>query len=171
MAALVTLAQAVKHLRGPAEEEYDDLELKIQQASGIILDYLKSRANKTATISTSSVAASTVITTAAAHGFLVGETVTITGHVDSTPALDGTYVISAVTTLTFTVPLTVTVAGTGGTADVEWTPDTVPLPVQAATLLMLTHLHEHRGDDQESDEMLWKAIERLVIRFRDPAFA
>ena len=32
-------------------------------------------------------------------------------------------------------------------ADPEWTEDTTPLPVQAATLQMLGLLYEHRGDD------------------------
>jgi hypothetical protein len=61
----------------------------------------------------------------------------------------------------------------------EWTVETplpvggiaVPGPVAAATLLMVGHLDEHRGDDMKADADLWLAIERLLVRFRDPALA
>lgn len=56
-------------------------------------------------------------------------------------------------------------------ADPDWTSDTVPGPVQAATLLMLTHYYEHRGDDLRADEAVWLAVQRLLMRFRDPALA
>jgi hypothetical protein len=48
---------------------------------------------------------------------------------------------------------------------------TVPRVVEAATLVMLTHLYENRGDDMTADEDAWKAVERLLMRFRDPALA
>lgn len=56
-------------------------------------------------------------------------------------------------------------------ADPAWTAETLPRPVRAAMLLMLTHLYEHRGDDMDPDEPLWMAIGRLLARFRDPALA
>jgi hypothetical protein len=49
-----------------------------------------------------------------------------------------------------------------------WTPTTVPLPVQAAVLLVLGHLYMNRGDDMETDETLWLAIRRLLDSQRDP---
>jgi Phage gp6-like head-tail connector protein len=55
--------------------------------------------------------------------------------------------------------------------DPTWTDTTAPKAVQAAALLMVGHLFEHRGDDMAPDESLWKAIERLLIRYRDPALA
>jgi hypothetical protein len=55
--------------------------------------------------------------------------------------------------------------------DAAWTEDNAPGPVQAATLLMLGHLYEHRGDDMKTDADLWEAIRRLLERSRDPAFA
>lgn len=58
-----------------------------------------------------------------------------------------------------------------GRADPDWTSDTVPGPVQAATLLFLTHLYENRGMDVKTDEALWLAVSRLLARFRDPALA
>ena len=59
-----------------------------------------------------------------------------------------------------------------GRADSSWSDTlTTPGPVQAATLLMLGHLHEHRGDDMKADTEVWEAIARLLMRFRDPALA
>ena len=72
--------------------------------------------SKASTIATSSVASPTVITTSTAHGLTSGETVTIAGHTGSTPTLSGDYVATVTGTTTFTVPVNVTVGGTGGTA-------------------------------------------------------
>ena len=55
--------------------------------------------------------------------------------------------------------------------DETWTRETVPLVVKAAILLMATHLYEHRGDDPMTDDKLWEAITRLLMRRRDPALA
>src|SRR5262245_28877901 len=55
--------------------------------------------------------------------------------------------------------------------DETWDPDTVPRPIKAAVFVMLDHLFEDRGNDASTDENVWKAIDRLVIRFRDPAYA
>ena len=104
-AVLVTLTQAKTHLHitMPAGDPGDaDIQLKLDQAEAIILDYLKG-----------------------ANGAAIG-------WID---------------------------------------PTTVPLPVTAAILLMLTRLYEQRGDDEEKDETLWKAVDRLLKRFRDPALA
>ena len=116
-------------------------------------------------------AAASVITTDAAHGFVTGDTATIAGHADSDPDLNGAHVVTVVDTTSFTVPVTTTVAGTGGTATVAWTELTVPLHVQQAVVVMFTHLVEHRGDDMDQDERVWKAVERILMRSRDPALA
>lgn len=171
MIPLVSLVDAKSHLLVVTDREDAEIQRKIVQATGIILDYLKSRAHTTATVATSSVANPTVITTTAAHRFTNGQSVILSGHTGSTPTVDGTYVLSAVTTTTFTVPINVTVAGTGGTAMVEWTPETAPPQVIAAVLIMLTHLYEHRGDDASGDGDVWLTIERLLVRSRDPALA
>lgn len=42
---------------------------------------------------------------------------------------------------------------------------------QQATLLLLGRFDQQRGDDEGNDEACWKAIERLLIRDRDPALA
>lgn len=172
--ALVSLERAKHQLKLDqyrADLEEQDIQFKIEQASQIIRDYLKSRVDRVVTVTSSSVASPTVITTDEAHGYSNGEIVVIEGHEDSVPSLDGTYEISNVTSTTFTVPVAVTTAGTGGTATVEWNEDTTPYHVQAAVLLMLTHLYEHRGDDMRLDAALWEAVDRLLARSRDPAFA
>jgi hypothetical protein len=53
----------------------------------------------------------------------------------------------------------------------SWTEATVPADVQAAVLLVLTHLHEHRGDDMSADHALWAAVDRLIAMKRDPVIA
>ena len=67
------------------------------------------------TISTSSVANPTVITCSANHPFANGDVVNIQNHTGSTPAISGSYTISNVAATTFTIPVNVTVGGTGGT--------------------------------------------------------
>lgn len=70
-----------------------------------------------ATILTSSVANPTVLTTSEPHGYQTGDTlVVVAGHSGSTPAVNGTYTVTRTGARTFTVPVNVTVAGTGGTA-------------------------------------------------------
>lgn len=69
----------------------------------------------TVVIATSSVANPTVITCSTPHGLVTGDKVMIAGHTGSTPAIDGERVATVVSATTFTVPLNVTVGGTGGT--------------------------------------------------------
>ncbi|MBI4498042.1 MAG: hypothetical protein HY689_09110 [Chloroflexi bacterium] len=66
-------------------------------------------------ITSSSVATETVITTSAAHNLATGDYVAITGHTGSTPAISGRYQVTVLTATTFTIPVDVTVGGTGGT--------------------------------------------------------
>jgi hypothetical protein len=94
--ALITLEQAKAELRIVTDDEDEDIQRRADQATAIVIDYLKDRAN----------------------------------------------------------PL--------------WDLDTVPGPVQAAIFVMLTNLYER---DPAKDAAAWDAVERLVIRFRDPALA
>ncbi len=70
----------------------------------------------TKTISTSSVADPSVITTSGAHGLASGMTVVIAGHAGSTPDINSTHVVTVLNATTFSIPVNVTVGGTGGTA-------------------------------------------------------
>lgn len=67
------------------------------------------------TITTSSVANPSTITTAAAHGLVTGDTVLIAGHSGSTPSINGSQVVTVTDATHFTIPVNVTVGGTGGT--------------------------------------------------------
>jgi hypothetical protein len=68
-------------------------------------------------ITSSSLANPTTITTEANHGFVVGDLITISGH-SSVPPIDSTYeVLSTPSATTFTVPAVVTTAGVGGYAN------------------------------------------------------
>jgi DNA-directed RNA polymerase specialized sigma24 family protein len=62
----------------------------------------------------------------------------------------------------------------GAQAMPTWDETTAPDVVQAATLKMLAHLYEHRGDAPGStppDTTIWEAISLLLMRSRDPALA
>lgn len=62
------------------------------------------------------------------HGLVSGDSVTITGHNGSTPNLNGTHVVTVLTADTVTVPVNVSVAGSGGTLSLI-SGDTLTIPV------------------------------------------
>lgn len=66
------------------------------------------------TITSSSVANPTVIT-ATAHKLRTGDQVVIAGHTGSTPSLNGNHTVTVLTVNTVSIPVNVTVGGTGGT--------------------------------------------------------
>lgn len=170
--ALVSLTTAKHHLRVPLDstDQDVDISLKTDQATGIILDYLKNRSTSIASVSAANPA---VITTDVPHSLISGVTYTLSGTT-TTPTVNGAFEVTVTGPKTFTVPVNVTsgqsaAAGTVGTP--AYTEVTTPAPVQSAILLMLGHLREHRGDDPATDEALWLAISRLLMRQRDPALA
>ena len=67
------------------------------------------------TITSSSVANPTVITAAAVHGLQTGDSILIAGHSGSTPSINGGHTVTVINTTTFTIPVDVSVGGTGGT--------------------------------------------------------
>lgn len=178
--ALVTLAVAAVHIRAdwtvaasPVDARDAELQLKVDQASDIILDYLKGRILSVSTITNGSGVAT--VTTRTPHGMTSNDTVTVRGALE--PEYNGAFVATVTSTTTFTYPITGS-PGTPATGSVginavaSWTTSTVPARVQAAVLLMVAHLWERRGDDLDSpDEALWEAIGRLLMRDRDPALA
>jgi len=168
--AIVSLVTAKQHL-GITDTDHDaDIVTKVAQAEAIILDYLKVRLTSIASISVSS---PTVITTTGPHSLTSGVTYPIAGTT-TTPTVNGSQVVTVITPTTFSVPVAVTVgqsaeAGTVGAP--AWTEATAPGSVTASILLMVGRLYEHRGDMEEHDADLWMAIERLLMRLRDPALA
>lgn len=165
MATLVTLEQAKVQLRlQPDDLDHDDdITLKIDQATDIVLDYLNGRTHRRAVIVSSSVANPTVITTDDEHGYTTGDMVLISGH-GSTPALAGPYAVTVISPTTFSVPVAVTVAGEDGDAVVEWTTVTVPKRVQWAVLQVLEDLYERRPIN-------WPFVKLTLERSRDLAIA
>ena len=87
-----------------------------------------------ATITASSVANPTSISTTAPHLLLTGDTVYITGHTGSTPAVSGAYTITKTGASTFTIPVNVTVGGTGGSIYFTKSMTALAYNVSAATL-------------------------------------
>lgn len=77
----------------------------------------------TGTITSSSVANPTVITTSAPHNLTSGDSTTIAGHTGSTPTINGVQTVTVTGASTFTIPVNVSVGGTGGTftkANINW---------------------------------------------------
>lgn len=72
--------------------------------------------NVAVAITSNSIAAASVVTTAAAHNLKTGDTVTIAGVTSSVPTINGSRVVTVLSPTTFSVPVTVTTGGTGGTA-------------------------------------------------------
>lgn len=60
----------------------------------------------------------TVITTSAAHNLQTGRVITITGS-NSTPSINGTFKVDVISSNTFTIPVSVIVAGTSGSFTVN----------------------------------------------------
>lgn len=161
--ALLTLATAKEHLRVKHDFHDADIQLKAEEASAIVLDYLKARTTAIASIS---VANPTVITTTVPHSLTSGVTYPIAGTT-TTPTVNGNQVVTVTGQTTFTVPVSVTVgqAAAAGTVGAPiWTDDTVPLNVLAATLVVLEDVHGRRPIN-------WEAVSALLMRFRDPALA
>lgn len=66
-------------------------------------------------ITSNSIANPTVVTTTVAHGLTTGDKILIAGVSSSSPTINGAQTVTVTGTYTFTVPVNVTVGGTGGT--------------------------------------------------------
>ncbi len=69
----------------------------------------------TTNITSNSVANPTVVLTASAHNLTTGDSVVIAGNTGSTPSINGTYTATVTDGTHFTIPVNVTVGGSGGT--------------------------------------------------------
>jgi hypothetical protein len=72
-------------------------------------------ATRAVPITSSSVASPSIITCSCQHGLTSGDTVVIAGHSGSTPSINGEQTATVISTTTFSIPVNVTVGGTGGT--------------------------------------------------------
>jgi hypothetical protein len=79
------------------------------------VDFTLDTGQRVVPITSSSVANPSVITTTVPHGLTDGQKVLIAGHSGSTPDINGEHVATVTSTTTFTIPVNVTVGGTGGT--------------------------------------------------------
>lgn len=79
------------------------------------VDYTLYDGNKSVPITSNSIANPTVVTTTKPHGLTTGDKVLIAGVATSSPTINGIQTVTVTGANTFTVPVNVTVAGTGGT--------------------------------------------------------
>jgi hypothetical protein len=91
-----------------------------QSTTGILIKRKATTPPASVVITSASAATNSVITTAAPHGRVSKDTVVLAGVTGSTPAVNGTYLVTVLTPTTFSIPLAVTVAGTGGTMTAEF---------------------------------------------------
>ena len=71
--------------------------------------------NRQVPITSNSVANPSVVTTTKPHGLTTGQVVVIAGVSGSTPDINGSRTVTVISTTQFSVPVNVTVGGTGGT--------------------------------------------------------
>ena len=103
--------------------------------------------NETAiVITSSSVANPTVITTSTAHGFTSGDSVRIQGHSGSTPSLNADWVVTVITTTTFSIPEIVTVGGSGGTVKRFAEGPVFHGPPSITAIVRGNRIYDHRTD-------------------------
>lgn len=84
-------------------------------STGILVKRAGLTDEATVVITSSSVAAASVITTAAPHGLTTKDEVTIADHTGSTPDINGSHIVTVLSPTTFSIPVAVTVAGADGT--------------------------------------------------------
>jgi hypothetical protein len=104
---------AVDYLHQKPEQVMSDVSQ--QSGKNYWIKYSEAAAVGGAIVS-SSVADPSVITTTSAHGLTSGMSIVIAGHTGSTPDINGTHVVTVLTSTTYSIPIDVTVGGTGGTS-------------------------------------------------------
>lgn len=82
---------------------------------GFPVDYTTDPDNLPTPITSNSIANPTVVTTPVPHKLTTGDVVLIAGVITSTPTINGQQTVTVISPTTFSVPVNVTVAGTGGT--------------------------------------------------------
>ena len=80
-----------------------------------VVDYTTDPSQRVVPITSNSVANPSVVTTTVPHGLTSGDIVLIAGVSTSSPTINGERVVTVISPTTFSVPVNVTVGGTGGT--------------------------------------------------------
>jgi len=96
-----------------ATTQYQALKVEELDIAGLDNGVYQIATTSTFTISGNTAANPTVVTTSAAHGLTTGQMVVISGT-NSTPSLNGSYFVTVLSSTTFSVPVSVSVAGTAG---------------------------------------------------------
>lgn len=112
--ALATLSQIRQHLLIASGDTSQDTALTqwLSQVSTAIRSHLGGQ--YVGGVIQAATAANPTVITCAGHGLETGDSITI-AHSNTTPTIDGARTVTRLTDDTFTVPVTVTVAGTAGT--------------------------------------------------------
>lgn len=84
------------------------------KTDGQSVDHALSAGQTAIPITSNSIANPTVVTTPVPHKLTTGDVVFISGVLTSSPAINGSQVVTVLSPTTFSVPVNVTVAGTGG---------------------------------------------------------
>lgn len=93
-----------------------DATISLAVTGDVLSETIPASAPSAKTITSSSVADPTLITTSTAHALSVGSVIVIAGHSGSTPSINKAYAVTAIpSSTTFNIPESVTVGGTGGT--------------------------------------------------------
>jgi hypothetical protein len=78
------------------------------------IDYTLDPSQYTTPITSNTLANPSVVTTPVPHGLTTGDIILISGVITSNPTINGERVVTVITPTTFSVPVNVTTAGTGG---------------------------------------------------------
>lgn len=93
-----------------------DASMTLSVVTDVLVETIPASPPSAKTITTSSVADPTLITTSASHALSIGSVIVIASHTGSTPSLNGAWTVTAIpSATTFNIPVSVTVGGTGGT--------------------------------------------------------
>lgn len=78
------------------------------------IDYTTDPVNRAINIASNTLANPSVVTTTKPHGLTSGDVILIAGVITSSPTINGQRTVTVISSLTFSVPVNVTTAGTGG---------------------------------------------------------
>lgn len=84
------------------------------KTDGFSVDFTLDTSQRVIPITSNSIANPSVVTTPVPHGLTTGDVILIAGVATSSPTINGERTVTVISATTFSVPVNVTVAGTGG---------------------------------------------------------